>query len=742
MSFEETLNQIFYDMGKGHGARAAWLERFKGEVAFSGKFAEVFPEKKADWQALILKAAEHMSSAVTSSSPLNLKRLVAEAEEILAPIGKAAKDYTVHCCGHAHIDMNWMWPWQETVNVCHDTFATVDTLMNEFPQFHFSQSQASTYLAMQEYCPEIFDMIKKRVKKGQWEIIASMWVEGDKNIVSGESLCRHMLYTRQFFKQKMGLEPEAVKVDWSPDTFGHAWTLPSILTRGGVTRYFHSRTGPGPWLYKWRSPDGSEILVFNERDKWGYNGFIDAQDIGDVTAAFVKETGLRDIMYTYGVGDHGGGPTRSDLRKYREIAKWPIFPVVKLSTSDAFFTAVESANPKLPVIERDLNFIFEGCYTTQTAIKYANRVSEIVLPEAETIALIGGAVGKMSYPAEQFTKNWQRALFNHFHDILPGSGMKPTREYSMGQFQEIQAATGAVRTRALRALASKVDTSAAANCKVSTFGSDLGDGLGAGAGDPGIAGGVTARNAGAMGAEPILIYNQKPWPRSETVFAKVWNKEVTDEGVVVRDSSGKVVKGQVTERGDYWGHKFATVAFRAEDVPAVGYKVYAIDNSMLPVPGSGARIDKTFVEGTGDMIPEINDAGIMENDYLRVEVDSASGAVKHLIDKKTGFDYVPEGQLLGVIEAYREAHHEMTAWIIGQIVEMTPLAVGGTMSIIARGPSRVAVRTEHRVPGFPRCNRGRAERRFQASRFPGESGLGRTRYPRDRRAHAQGRISD
>ena len=693
MSFQKDIDLARHKLNKSRDNRQAILDRFRIETDFAADLAGVLG--KDDWKKLVLKAIEHVDKAMSVSS-FDCEKVVGEAEKMLAPIGKAAKAYTIHVCGHAHIDMNWMWNWPETVNVTHDTFTTMNQLMDDFPEFHFSQSQASTYFAMEQYCPEVFEMIKKRVKQGNWEITASMWVEGDKNIVSGESLCRHMLYTRKYMKEKFDLDPEDVKIDWSPDTFGHAHTVPSILTRGGVNSYYFHRTAPHNWLFKWRSPDGSEIYAFKDRDKYAYNGPIDPADMAQMLVSFTKETGLQDYLYVYGVGDHGGGPTRRDLRKFREAAEWPIFPTIKHSSTKAFFEAVEKANPKLPVVDADLNFTFEGCYTAQSNIKRATRVSEIVLPEAEATALIAGAVGKMDYPFDTLFMGWRHALFNHFHDILPGSGVHSTYEYSQGLFQEIQAAAGAIRTRALRQLGTKIDTTFAAPAADSTFGTGLGDGLGGGAGDLGVPGGITAWNAGAPGPEPILIYNQKPWARTETVFAKIWNKEVADDRVIVKDASGTEVRGQVIGRGHYWGHAFATVAFKAEQVPALGYKVYAVDNSPEPVAAEGVKIDRQFPEGTESMIVEINDSGVMENEYLRVEMDFPSGAVKHLIDKETGFDYVPDGELLGLIEAYTEVHRGMSAWCIGQISDVIPLMEGGKLHAVAHGPNRVAFRSEHK----------------------------------------------
>ena len=159
-----------------------------------------------------------------------------QAEEILAPLGQAAKEYTIYCVGHAHIDMNWMWSWPETVALTYDTLATMDKLMDEFPEFRFTQSQASVYALTRQYAPELFQRIKQRVAEGKWEIVASQWVEGDKNLASGEILCRHLLYTRRWFEKHMGIAADQVKIAWEPDTFGHCWTLPGILARGGVSR--------------------------------------------------------------------------------------------------------------------------------------------------------------------------------------------------------------------------------------------------------------------------------------------------------------------------------------------------------------------------------------------------------------------------------------------------------------------------------------------------------------------------
>ncbi|RKY63399.1 MAG: alpha-mannosidase, partial [Candidatus Latescibacterota bacterium] len=355
------------------GIRESWegerryLERFVQEVRFVQRLMHA--REKEEWGPLLERALSLVEEGIGRRP---LKVLVEEAEGILEPIGRVAKEYTIYCVGHAHIDMNWMWPWPETVAVVGDTFSTVDRLMDEFPDFKFSQSQASTYLILKEYLPELLEKVKGRVEEGRWEVTASTWVEADKNLASGEIMCRHLLYTKRFLSELLGIPIDSVKIDWEPDIFGHAHTVPTVLARAGVRRYYFCRGGKGLRLFWWQGPDGSRVLAFDD-GVLGYNGSI-SPDMTRLLFDFEKATGLKDYLFVYGVGDHGGGPTKRDLLAAREMDSWPIFPNVKLSTTEEYFSAVERKLPDdLPVVDDELNFVFRGCYTSQSNIKRANR---------------------------------------------------------------------------------------------------------------------------------------------------------------------------------------------------------------------------------------------------------------------------------------------------------------------------------------------------------------------------------
>ena len=686
------------------------LARINTQIDFAAKLIELFPDKKEEWNKLLKSAICTVKDA--SETPTCPAELCNKIEEILAPIGVEAKKYTIHMAGHAHIDMNWMWAWPETVNLAHDTFDTAIKLMEMYPDVKFSQSQASTYKAMEDHFPEMFEKIKEKIKTKQWEVTASNWVEGDKNCASGESLYRHMLYTRKYFHEKFNLEPEDVKIDWSPDTFGHAHTLPSIMSKGGVKYYYHMRPHDiMPFLYTWKSPDGSTLLAFNEKDDQGYNGTID-DHMFNTFVRYTKETKALNYLYLYGWGDHGGGPTRVLIEKGKEYQTYPILPTMIFSTVDKYFDSVAAENLDLPVIDSDINYIFEGCYTSQANIKYANRNSEIRLPQAETLALIGNIAEKMDYPHARFEKAWQNTLFNHFHDIFPGSGVRATYNYSQGLFQEIMTTTSSIENTSLRKIAKNVDTLSLVKQGIAE---NWGDSMGTGVGDPGIftrypygqslgtdtlaykSYSTTMAGCGSTGAEPIIIYNPTPWERSEVVLAKIWNKTIDTAAICVFDETGNKVKAQLIDSGNYWGHTFSTLLFEAKNIPALGYKTFAVDVSPDDIEVENS-VHSTEIEKSvyGVAFSALNGEKEIENEFLKVTIDLKTGAAKKIIDKETGFNYVQEGKELGILKYQVEIPHGMTAWVLSYPSDVTYLNNGRYQQTLD-GQSKMAFRSDFEI---------------------------------------------
>ena len=292
-----------------------------------------------------------------------------KAEECLMPLAEEAKTYTLLMVGHAHLDMNWMWSWDETVATVIATFKTMLKLMEEYPEFCFSQSQASTYKIIEDHAPELMPAIRQRIREGRWEVTAAAWVETDKNMPCTESLLNHILYTKQYLQEHWGIDPASLDLDFSPDTFGHSAFLPELDTLGGIKYYYHCRgiNDPDLILYRWRAPSGKELLMYKET-YWYNSGIHPGPAIGLPKTAKLCG-GLRTGMAVYGVGDHGGGPTRRDLNRGKEMQAWPVFPTLRFGTLHEYFAQAEAFRDKIPLIDHELNSIFTGCYTTQSRVE-------------------------------------------------------------------------------------------------------------------------------------------------------------------------------------------------------------------------------------------------------------------------------------------------------------------------------------------------------------------------------------
>ena len=664
------------------------LQRAEIQLEFAAAFAQAInlPQPTKD---KIHKATEDLNAFNPSEGLHALKALITKTENDLDDVGQLAKTYTIHCVGHGHIDMNWMWSWPETVSMTHDTFASVLNLMEQYPDLTYSQSQASVYAAIQKHHPEMFEQIKQRVKEGRWEVTASHWVEGDKNLTSGESLCRHLLYTRDYFQEHFGLSPEDVPIDWEPDTFGHANTIPMIDSAGAVKYYYACRTGGGqghprigeerPPLFYWQAPDGSRVLV-NKETTW-YNSYV---NIGDNVALpmvdFIAKTGLHHWLNVYGIGNHGGGPTRVEIEYLKKLDSWPIYPRVVFSTAKRYFEAVDQeANGNLPVLDHELNFEFTGCYTSQSLIKQANRYGENYCIEAETLALLaamtkpsantqfsilntqGSTLNAFDKRAE-IKEAWIKVLFNQFHDILPGSGVRETREYARGLFQEVGATTGAIKRDALKKLASNIDTARMLP--------DTPEGreelvLGAAANTPFVAGsgieagsnGYSVARGGGNRFRPFVIYNPCAWDRVEPVKITLYDTDFDPEHIVARDEQGRCHPTHFMEKGHDWGHDKITVLFYPE-VPALGYRTFI------------------FCEGVPTVeVPLVTalDRHTFKTPILKCEFDEQDGGFRSIYLQQSHRWLVARDPSFGAWLKQIERGEQMNAWILGDTRNEEPL---------------------------------------------------------------------
>ncbi len=328
---------------------------------------------------------------------------------------------TLHMIGNAHIDAVWLWRWQDGFSEIRATFRSALDRMNEYPGFIFTSAAASYYAWVEQNDPEMFEEIRQRVAEGRWAIVGGWWIQPDCNIPSGESFARQALYGQRYFMEKFGVK---ARTGYNVDSFGHSGLLPKILRMSGMDRYVFMRPGCHEMamparLFTWQSPEGEPVTAFRipyDYCSWG-------EEISAHIGRYASEQqDERGVMCFYGVGNHGGGPTRANLDSIQALDGKDGVKLV-LTSPDAYFDQAAEKSGELPAVTGDLLHHASGCYSAHSGIKRMNRLAENRLLTAEKWSALANVLLGKHYPAEDYTRAWKKVLFNQFHDILAGTSL-------------------------------------------------------------------------------------------------------------------------------------------------------------------------------------------------------------------------------------------------------------------------------------------------------------------------------
>lgn len=400
----------------------------------------------------------------------------------------------LHAIGHAHIDPVWLWRWPEGLEAIRATWRSALERMNEYPDFRFSASSAWFYRLIEEVDPQMFAEIRERVREGRWEIVGGWWVEPDTNIPCGESLVRHAVYGKRYCYDRFGVD---VGIGFNPDTFGHPTTLPQILAKAGYTTYVFMRPRPNekdlPPVFTWRGPDGSEVLairLYDYNSPWMCES--DQSDESDWSDYYHNtlhhaDTWDGDYALCYGVGDHGGGPTKAHIELVQRLRADG--NPVDFGTLAGLANSIRDSGVAPPVVQGELQYHARGCYAAHSETKRQNRRVEHLLMAAERLSSAACfAVGR--HPRD-LSQAWQHLLTNQFHDVLAGTSLPTAYEDSRDLF-------GAAASRAFEELVMAAHT---------------------------IAGQVDTRGEG----EALIVFNSLPWQVSTPLEVEGLDPGLTDD---------------------------------------------------------------------------------------------------------------------------------------------------------------------------------------------------------------------
>lgn len=504
----------------------------------------------------------------------------------------------LYMIGNAHLDPVWLWQWDEGFAENKATMLSMLQRLDEFDDVVFTSSSAQFYEWIEQQEPELFEKIRKRVKQGRWVICGGWWVQPDCNIPCGESFARHSLLGQKYFRDKFG---SYCTVGYCVDSFGHNGMLPQVLKLSGMDSYVfmrpgaHEKAGVTDNLFRWRSADGSEITTY--RIPLGYTFLSSPKNqMEGYWPAFSDRLGSE--MCFYGVGNHGGGPTISNILQIQELDRQYPDTEFVFASPVQYFEDMLSKNLTLQVVDGELQHHSSGCYSVHSAIKSANRHAENNMLRAEKLSVMAGLLRGRQYPVAAFTQGWKNILFNQFHDILAGTSIEEAYQDAIDSYGESNSIAARAAVKATQAISFAVDI------------------------------------PHEEGTVPVLIFNPHSWQVQLPVEVE-WGgcrNTLLPEEVVAVAQDGAVLQHQWIQAHVQCRDRRRLVLVPI--VPAMGYTLV----TLKPAKMSQQKA----------ISPQCY---LLENDNIAVKIDEASGAVTSLVNKHTGSELVDGEAALPVVMA-------------------------------------------------------------------------------------------
>ncbi len=490
----------------------------------------------------------------------------------------------LHLISNAHIDPYWQWEWEEGAAATVSTFRAAADCCDASDDFIFCHNEALLYQWIESFEPELFQRIQRLVKAKRWHIMGGWHLQPDCNMPCGESFIRHMLLGRSWFYEKFGVVPHTA-INF--DSFGHTRGLVQLLKKSGFDSYIVTRPNnidcPLPSSeFIWVGYDGSEITV--KRSEVGYNTPLGkaAEKVLEYKNKYVANKVVS--MRLWGVGNHGGGPSRKDVSDLDELIRNTKDINIKHSTPEAYFYALRASGVVLPRVERDLNSWAIGCYTSQIRIKQKHRLLESELFVTEKMLATAAMQKRMVYPAESLKEVMQALATAQFHDILPGSSVQGVEEAGLRLIDYGLEILSRHKAKAFFALAN-------------------------------------GQVAPIEGEIPILIYNPHPWSivglfECEFMLAdQNWKDEFTIAKVVRNQAELPTqVEKENSNLSLDWRKR---VVFKAELAPSC---MNRFDCKLQIIPSRPKPI----------LLP-VNDKFILDNKNLLVEINVKTGLLERYV---------------------------------------------------------------------------------------------------------------
>lgn len=568
---------------------------------------------------------------------------------LLTPLNAAldpTKDKILYMVADAHLDDQWNWTIQDTINsYIPKTLQANFAFFEKYPHYTFSFEETLRYRLIKEYYPADYLTLSNYVAQGRWRVTGSSVVAGDVNVPSPEALMRQILYGNGLWKKEFGKTSTDI---FLPDCFGFGYALPSVAAHCGLKGFSSQKLSWGSSVSipfqnvgRWIGPDGNSLIAVLQPGGYGSsistNMANDASELTRMTNNF-GQTGLYIDYRYFGTGDTGGGPDDASVNWLEQSVTTTNGAITVLSAgADQLYRDLTPAQiAMLPTYRGELLMKTHGtgCYTSHPEMKKYNRQNELRADAAERLSVIADWLqGGGTYPQEKFQTAWERFLWHQFHDDLTGTSIPEAYTFSWNDELLSLNEFGSIETHSAGILAQALDTT-------------------------------------AVGV-PLVVYNSLSVSREDIVEAVVKFTNGAPVAVRVFDPNGVEVPSQVSATTS----NSLTVAFLA-NVPANGAAVFDVRPSATPSTlGTGLTVSSSQIE----------------NARYRVQLNT-SGDVTSIFDKSNNRELLKSPIRWGF---FYDASVDWPAWEIPySITTASPLSyLGGTptIAISENGPARVSL---------------------------------------------------
>jgi alpha-mannosidase len=472
-------------------------------------------------------------------------------------------------------------------------------LAEEHPEFRFlieDEVFVNNFMESHASTPEA-DQLRSLVRSGQIEI-APKWAAIYQNLPRAEALVRNLVYGKRYARDIFGIDPLVAPLTDIP---GFTRQYPQMLAKSDIPYMIMTRMGPpdAP-LFRWKSPDGSSVLVWDTIKGYGWGvGLGLHHDLDDAHIDRIRKDvdavqSLTKAPIYLGWGTDLFAPDETLVSNLAVLNKRLAPATFQFATPTEYFKTAEKS-AEIPVISGEVPSSWSNVISSMTVNWPPAITASDTLVNAEKFAAINYALGYAPYPQQEFNGLWKKAIESMDHNNY-GQGGDLGDERKVGYAQAAILQSGQILRESLRNIAERVERPAAK-------------------------------------ATAIVVFNPLSWTSDDvvrvhvTLYGDVAPGDIKDyrAGMQLVDARGNSIPFDVEEYSENMSRALSLV-FIARGVPSIGYKTYFL----------GPAVPATFSPASALTMDDDNDlknprrvigSDVIENRFYRVTVDRATGMI-------------------------------------------------------------------------------------------------------------------